>query len=298
VGARAGVESRRLEPTVEQAYRICDEITRTQARNFWYGIRLLPPVKRRALSAVYAFARRVDDVADGSGDADHKLTSLHRLREEFDTADAPGDAVLVALFDAARRLPIPLDAFGDLIDGCEADIRGTSYPAFDDLVGYCRLVAGSIGRLSLGVFGTSADLGVAAAQADALGVALQLTNILRDIREDLACGRIYLPAEDLAKFSIELQAGPDGSLAVPPDDLAQLVRFETARAREWYETGLRLLDGLDHRSAACCSAMAGIYIRLLDRIEADPCAVGQLRVALPTWQKAIVAARCIALGRP
>jgi phytoene synthase len=294
----ADVEARRLDPTVEQAYRICAEITRTHARNFWYGITLLPPMKRRALGAVYAFARRVDDVADGDLDPDHKLTELHRLREQLNTANPRGDAVLVALSDAARRLPIPLDAFGELIDGCEADIRGTSYPTFEDLVGYCRQVAGSIGRLSLGVFGTSATFATAAAQADALGVALQLTNILRDIREDLACGRIYLPAEDLAKFSIELHAGPDGNLVVPPDDLEQLIRFEADRARQWYETGLQLLGALDHRCAACCSAMAGIYVRLLDRIEADPCAVGRVRVTLPTWQKAFVAARCIALRRP
>ena len=173
---------------VRAAYEHCEQVTRTQARNFSYGIRLLPPGKRRALSAVYAFARRVDDIGDGTLPAADKLA---------------------ALADAARRHPIPLGAFAELVDGCEADVRGTSYATFGELEHYCRCVAGSIGRLSLGVFG-SRDLGTAEPLADALGIALQLTNILRDIREDAERSRIYLPAEDLGRFGVtedDLRAG-------------------------------------------------------------------------------------------
>ena len=276
------------------AYRLCEHIVRTRARNFSYGIRLLPPPRRRALSAVYAFARRIDDIGDdGDGPVEARLTRLAAARDRLDalTSAAPQDPVLVALADAARRYPIPVEAFAELIDGCEADVRGTSYKTIDDLVRYCRNVAGSIGRLSLGVFG--ADSRAAADPlADALGVALQLTNILRDIREDRLNGRVYLPAEDLERFGCELDlAEPD-----PSDRLCALVRFEADRAREWYDQGLRLLPMLDRRSAECTGAMAGIYRRLLERIAADPVTAVTTRVSLPAWEKAAVAARAIAGG--
>ncbi|MDI3341614.1 MAG: squalene/phytoene synthase family protein, partial [Sphaerobacter sp.] len=160
---------------VLDAYRHCEHIMRAQARNFSYGIRLLPPPKRRALSAVYAFARRVDDIGDGPLPAAEKLTRLEEARKAIRDPGAHGDdPVLVALADTARRFPVHLDVFEELIDGCEADVRATTYATFDELVDYCRRVAGSIGRLSLGVFGAD-DPGAAAPLADALGVALQLT---------------------------------------------------------------------------------------------------------------------------
>jgi phytoene synthase len=198
-------------PDVEAAYRHCEHVTRTQARNFAYGITLLPGDKRRALSAVYALARRIDDIGDGDLPPGTKLAALAQARAEVielaGGGPAPaGDLVLVALGDAARRFPIPVSAFGELIEGCEADVRGMTYRTFSELEHYCRCVAGSIGRLSLGVFGC-ADPAVAEPLADSLGVALQLTNILRDIREDLGNGRVYLPAEDLKRFGCTLEPG-------------------------------------------------------------------------------------------
>jgi squalene synthase HpnD len=279
------------------AYRHCEEITWSQARNFSYGIRLLPPAKRRALSAVYAFARRIDDIGDGTLPAAEKLSALQQARASV-TALADGgqpprdDLVLIALSDAGRRFPIPLAAFGELIDGCEADVRGTSYQTFGDLRQYCRCVAGSIGRLSLGVFGT-ADVVTAAPLADALGVALQLTNILRDIREDYRSGRVYLPAEDIARFGTELRPNGSGWPAADPR-LVDLVVFEAERAQTWYTQGLQLMPMLDRRSAACTGAMAGIYNRLLRSIAAEPDAVLHRRVSLSAGQKAIVAARSLA----
>lgn len=286
--------------TVDDAYRECERITGEQARNFAWGIRLLPGPKRRALSAVYAFARRIDDIGDG----DLPVPEKRRLLDEARAASAapgdhPDDPVLVALGDAAGRLPIPLTAFGELVDGCDMDVSGRDYHDLDDLVEYCRCVAGSIGRLSLGVFAphlSGADRPRAEALADSLGVALQLTNILRDIREDLGNGRVYLPSKDLALFGVELRVGADGALDPQDGALAELIRFEAARAWGWYDEGLQLLGLLDRRSAACCAAMAGIYHQLLQRIAADPRLVFDRRLSLPAAAKARVAAR--ALTRP
>ncbi|WP_394499647.1 phytoene/squalene synthase family protein [Nonomuraea sp. JJY05] len=282
---------------VGDAYRHCEQIMRGQARNFSYGLRLLPAPKRRALSAVYALARRIDDIADGDGPAGRRLARLSAIRGMLDgTAPARHDLVLVALFEAARRYPIPLAAFSDLVDGCAADVRGSTYATFDDLAGYCRCVAGSIGRLSLGVFGAD-DMEAATPLADALGVALQITNILRDLREDRLAKRVYLPARDLERFGCTLDVDAYGRFSDPPERLAALVRFEADRARDWFATGMRLLPMLDARSAACTATMAGIYRCLLDRIAADPGRALASRLSLTTREKSMVAARALARTR-
>ena len=307
-------------PDVQAAYQHCEHITRTQARNFAYGITLLPGDKRRALSAVYALARRIDDIGDGDLPRDAKLTALAQARADIMVlasggAAPAGDLVLVALADAARRFAIPLTAFGELIEGCEADVRGVTYRTFGDLEHYCRCVAGSVGRLSLGVFGC-ADPAVAEPLADALGVALQLTNIIRDIREDLGTGRVYLPAEDLDRFGCTLEPGgtlgPDGTgpavisaaatspaatspAGAPgrPGGMERLIRFEADRARGWYARGLALMPLLDWRSKASTGAMAGIYLRLLDHMAAAPGTVLQERMSLPAQEKLLVAGRSL-----
>jgi phytoene synthase len=285
------------ESRVLEAYRECERITREQARNFAWGIRLLPAPKRRALSAVYALARRIDDIGDGSLPVEDKLRELEEVRTALaDPVARPGDAVLLALRDAASRLPIPMAAFGELVDGCEVDVTGRAYDDFGELVDYCRLVAGSIGRLSLGVFDPPLPSGRRAEAvrfADDLGVALQLTNILRDIREDLRADRIYLPAHDRKLFGCDLRELPDGTLDPQDGALAELIRFEAARAWGWYDRGLRLLPLLDRRSAACCGAMAGIYRRLLVRIATSPSLVMSGRLSLPPREKAAVAARAL-----
>jgi 15-cis-phytoene synthase len=284
-----------------EAYRECERITWSQARNFAYGIRLLPDAKRRGLAVIYAFARRIDDIGDGTlpGQTaemppEQKIADLEAARQAVLNLDegSADDPVLLALADVKRNFPVPMEAFGELIDGCVADVRGTRYETFEDLHHYCRCVAGSIGRLSLGIFGTGPDhtghdQQEAARLADSLGVALQLTNILRDIREDHENGRVYLPAEDLAKFDIDLDA-PSASQFI------RLVEFEAERAREWYAVGWQLLPMLDRRSAACTGAMAGIYRRLLERIAAQPAAVLDSRVSLSTGEKAMVAVRALA----
>jgi 15-cis-phytoene synthase len=291
-----------LQPAkVKAAYAHCEAVVRSQAKNFAYGITLLPGPKRRALSAVYAFARRIDDIGDGDLPAADKIAALDGARASIGLLASGGgpageviadDPVLLALWHAARIFPIPVVAFGELIDGCEADVRGTQYPTFAGLEHYCRCVAGSIGRLSLGVFGSS-DPRAADQLADDLGIALQITNILRDIREDLDNGRVYLPAEDLDKFGCTLTPGGSGS-AVIAGPMAELVRFEADRAREWYATGLRLIPLLDRRSAACTGAMAGIYRQLLEQISANPDVALRQRMSLSGQEKARIAVTAVA----
>ncbi|MCS0638024.1 presqualene diphosphate synthase HpnD [Streptomyces sp. LP05-1] len=286
---------------VRAAYAYCEAVTGQQARNFAYGIRLLPTAKRQAMSALYAFSRRVDDIGDGALEPGEKKERLDGAREVLGrirrgaVAEDDTDPVAVALADAARRFPLPLGGLDELIDGVLMDVRGETYETWDDLAVYCRCVAGAIGRLSLGVFGTAPGAPGAeraAGYADTLGLALQLTNILRDLREDALNGRVYLPAEDLAAHGCA-----DGFRSpVPPPgaDFAGLVRFEVRRARALFAEGYRLLPLLDRRSGACVAAMAGIYRRLLDRIEADPAAVLRGRVSLPGREKAYVAVRGLA----
>jgi phytoene synthase len=280
---------------LNDAYRRCEEITATEARNFSYGIKLLPPPKRQAMSALYAMARRIDDIGDGDAAAPVKLEALAAVRTDLDGLTGEhvprrDDAVLLALSDVVRRYHIPLPAFHQLVDGCQMDVEGTQYRDFDELIGYCRRVAGTVGRLSLAVYGT-VNPERAAPLADDLGVALQITNILRDVIEDREqMGRVYLPAADRARFDVA------DDLSGPRDGVLALITFEAARAEEWYGRGLALLPMLDWRSRACTAAMAGIYHRLLVRIQRDPAGVLRGRISLPGREKAAVAGRALLRG--
>ncbi len=296
---------------LEVAYARCEAITRERAANFYWGIRLLAPARRRALSAAYALARRIDDVGDGELPRERKLELLAAEEAALEAiasgaAPDPADPVLGALADAHARFALPLEAFAELVEGVRMDVLGVSYETFEELVRYCRRVAGAIGRICLAIFGVRGQPpgGQSAAQlADDLGVALQLTNILRDVREDAENGRVYLPAEDLRGFGLLNGSTPGGmpahlaelaragATAAERERLSELVRFEARRAEEWFERGLGLLPLLDRRSAACVVAMAGIYRRLLERIESDPAQVLVRRVSLPAREKAWVAAR-------
>ncbi|MGO9490191.1 MAG: squalene/phytoene synthase family protein [Solirubrobacteraceae bacterium] len=316
-----------MSPTgpIEEAYGVCETITREQAANFYYGIRLLTAERRRAMCAVYAFARRVDDIGDGALPREEKLALLDRQGEALDrlgsnepASGAEGaDPVMVALADALTRFPLPIEALGELIEGVRMDIDGVSYESFDQLVLYCRRVAGTIGRVCLAIFGlteeAAGEMARADLLADELGVALQLTNILRDIREDAENGRVYLAREDLRRFGLPALEGPDGAAALlaaiatpargggrpkPAGGLPALMSFEAGRAREWFSRGMALAPMLDRRSAACLLAMAGIYRRLLERIDADPEAALAGRMSLPVHEKALVAVRgMLGVGR-
>jgi phytoene synthase len=302
-----------------EAYERCEAITRTEAANFYYGIRLLSGERRRAMCAAYAFARRIDDIGDGPLEPGRKRELLEQagaqlaeLERSRSAAIAPADPVIVALADAHARFSLPPGALGELIDGVRMDLDGVTYESFDELVLYCRRVAGAIGRVCLAIFATRVpgDSGgpervQIEALADDLGVALQLTNILRDVREDALNGRVYLPAEDLRRFAVAdgAAAGTDmahsaQALAVAAargeQALVELVRFEADRAQQWFARGMALVPLLDRRSAACVAAMAGIYHRLLARIEADPPRALRERMSLSGREKALVALRSLA----
>jgi phytoene synthase len=335
--------------SIEQAYARCEAITRTQAANFYYGIRLLPRERRRAMCAVYAFARRVDDIGDGPLPREQKLRLLDAqaralaaieparvlgageaagtrgtaragtrgaARAGMDGGAGAGgdDPVAIALADASTRFALSAGALVEMIEGVWMDVQDVTYETFAELVPYCRRVAGAIGRECLAIFGLRDDAGTRAqaeALANDLGVALQLTNILRDVREDARNGRVYLPREDLRRFELIASPGdgaPEALAAIARatgvssangeqaggeelQRLAALVRFQAARAREWFDRGLTLVPLLDRRSAGCVLAMAGIYRRLLDRIERHPERIARERMSLPKHEKAWVAAR-------
>lgn len=263
---------------IPAAYEACSRITRHSGSSFYAGMQLLPSDRRQAIFAVYALARRIDDVADGTLAPAAKLAQLETIRASLASPPAGDDPVLVALADAAERYPIPLDAFFDLLDGADADARGRRYETFEDLEWYCRCVAGSIGRLALGVFDTD-ERARAERLADDLGVSLQLGNILRDLGDDLRQGRAYLPAADLERFGCRIAGDRlDG-------DAELLVAFEAERALGWLARGLELVPLIDRRSACSVMGMAVPYRRLLERIAADPGLALGTRVSLPRWEK-------------
>jgi phytoene synthase len=245
--------------TVESAYAEVERLTRREARNFAYGIMVLPRPKRQAIAAIYAFARQVDDVADGELHVEKKRAQLQKLHAALDSA--PGeDSMLVALADARSRYPIPGEALHDLVDGGLQDTEQTRYADFAELHGYCRHVAGAVGVACVAVYGSEE-----VERAETLGVALQLINIARDVREDWELGRVYLPQDELSAYGVseeDIAAGRVGP------EWRALMAFQASRARAYLEEGLELLDSLDSRSSACVATFAGLYRATLDRIEA------------------------------
>jgi phytoene synthase len=242
----------------DQAYTEVERLTRKRARNFAYGIMVLPREKRRAIAAIYAFARRVDDVADGDLPVDDKRSRLHALRAALD--DPPGeDAMLVALADARARFPIPDTSLRALVDGGLQDLDQARYLDFEELRGYCTKVAGAVGVSCVAVYG-SEDV----VRAETLGIALQLINIIRDVPEDWELGRVYLPQAELGSFGV---TEDDIAAHHATDAWRALMTFQAERARTYLRDGLRLLDSLDTRSSLCVSTFAGLYRATLDRIE-------------------------------
>jgi phytoene synthase len=243
--------------TTAEAYAEVERITRARARNFAYGIMLLPKPKRQAIAAIYAFARRVDDVADGELPEEEKRIALEQLRRGLD--EPPQGAMWVALADARARYPIPRDALSALVDGGLQDLATTRYETFEELEGYCKLVAGAVGIACLPVYGAD-DF----ERAEALGIALQLINILRDVREDWELGRVYLPLDELASYGV---TEADLARGQATDAWRAFAAFHAARCRAYLAEGRRLLPQLDRRSALCVGTFAELYRETLDRIE-------------------------------
>jgi 15-cis-phytoene synthase len=262
--------------TADHAYAEVERLTRRRARNFAYGIMVLPREKRRAISAIYAFARLVDDTADGDLPTEEKRTLLQALRARLH-APPGNDAMLVALADARTRFPIPQDALQALVDGGLQDLNQTRYADFDDLRGYCKKVAGAVGVACIAVYGSD-DV----ERAETLGIALQLINIIRDVREDWDLGRVYLPQDELSSFGVS-----EDDIAARNASTAwhALMSFQAERARAYLQDGLGLLRSLDSRSALCVSTFAGLYRATLDRIEERDFDVFQGPVQLSTLTK-------------
>jgi 15-cis-phytoene synthase len=264
----------------------CADKAARSGSSFYYSFRLLDAPRRTAITALYAYCREVDDVVDEVADPAVARVKLAWWRTEVDRifAGTPQHPVAVALVPVVRRYALQQSQLQLVIDGMQMDLDKTRYVDFDELETYCDRVAGVVGRMSAEIFGYRNE--ATRLYARDLGVAFQLTNILRDIREDLGNGRVYLPAEDLERFGCDL--------AAPDDRIVDLVRFEADRAQAWFESGLKLVPLLDRQSAACVGAMAGIYRRLLARIERRPDLVLRGRVSVPTWEKGWVAVRSLA----
>lgn len=274
---------------LDAAYEYCRSLTRREAKNFYYGFMLLPGDQRRAIYAAYAFARECDDIVDAGLPAEAATTLLAAYRASLDRCLAGQQAspVFAALAHAVSTYRIPPEYLYDLIRGVEMDLTVRRYRTFDELRRYCHLVAGVVGEISIEIFGHRGGESARGLAAE-LGLALQLTNILRDIQEDAARDRVYLPLEDLELFGCteeELRAGR----ATPA--FRKLLAYQVERARGYYGAGRRLLPYLPRRARACVGVMTGIYSKILDDIEREPEAVFRRRVSLSTSQKLALAGR-------
>jgi squalene synthase HpnC/squalene synthase HpnD len=277
----AGMTGTAIE--VAHSYAECKRLARASSSNFYYAFFMLPQAKRDALCALYAFMRLVDDVSDTVGTAADKQRGLARWRAALDAAasgDVSSHPILPAFADTIERFHIPPRYFHDLISGAEMDLTVGEYATFDRLREYCYRVAGTVGLTCLHVFGF--DDPHAPDMAEKLGIAFQLTNILRDVHTDYEMGRVYLPLEDLAQFSVRpegLKAGP-----VTPE-IRSLLEFEAARAWKYYREGVELIPLVHADARAALWALARIYSSLLRRIEARGYDVFSERVRLSTPEK-------------
>jgi phytoene synthase len=302
-GARsgAGLKSESISPApaalddaaLQRDYARCAAITRRSSSNFYYAFMLLPQGRRQALYSVYAFCRFVDDIADEHAAGD-SADLLRRWRAELDRVynGAPSHPISRALAPNVRRYAIPRRYFEEIIDGVEMDLGRTRYATFEDLRLYCYRVASAVGLVCIEIFGyrnpRTRDY------AESLGIAFQLTNIIRDLSEDAARGRIYLPLEDLANFGIgeeRILRGVDGP------DLRRLLRFEVDRARSFYVRAASALAGEDRRSMLCAEAMRSIYRTLLEQIARSECAVLGRRHSLSAPRKLYLVGRTWAGAR-
>ncbi len=277
-----------MDEAVRASYRFCGALARREARNFYYSFLLLPSDRRRSMCALYAYLRHTDDLADKPGAVEAKNEALEHWRRELERAlDGHREAWpgLPALADTVRRHAIPTRHLHEVIDGVRMDLHPRHFTTFEDLYAYCYLVASAVGLSCLHVWGYESDGGRAESLAEACGVALQLTNILRDVREDARNGRIYLPKDDMDRFGVtpkELSA-PRTSAG-----LRSLLEFEGRRAYDYYVRADSLVGLVAPVGRPVLRALIGIYRALLDEIAARGYEVLARRVALPPWRKAAI----------
>jgi phytoene synthase len=260
---------------LEASYAFCRRIARSRARNFYYSFLLLSREQRDAMCAIYAFMRYCDDISEGEGAS---REAIDRWRRDLDPALAGeyGDNLLWPAFhDTVRRYQIPCQYFHEMISGVSSDLEPRQIQTFDELYRYCYQVASVVGLTIIHIFGFESQQ--ALALAEKCGIAFQLTNILRDVREDAENQRIYIPAEDIGRFGAELTKRDDNFI--------RLLGFEAERARSYYDESRPLIEMVHKRSRASLWALIEIYRRLLTRIERSNFDVLSRRIRVPTWEK-------------
>jgi phytoene synthase len=275
--------------TVAESYAFCEQVARTQAKNFYYSFLLLSRPQRQAMCAIYAFMRYCDDLSDAEGISD-RAGAIARWQADLDVAlagSAPENPVWPAFADAVARYRIPHEYFRAMIRGVSSDLEPRHVQTFQELYDYCYHVASVVGLTIIHIFGFNDPR--ALELAERCGVAFQLTNILRDVREDAEHGRVYLPAEDLVKFGVKDEELSGAALSPA---LRKLLEFEAARARAYYQETESLIELVDGRSRASLKALIGIYSRLLERISDSGYEVLRERVRVPAWEKIWILARC------
>ncbi len=288
---------------LNHAYAVCKGVARRAAKNFYYGFLVLPSEKRNALCAVYAFMRHADDIADdpslGSQEKREKLDAWLQAAKSVFAGQATDDPVLLALGDAQRRFKIPPQLFEKLVQGTSMDLdipSGGAEPVvicetFDDLKHYCYYVASIVGLVCIRIFGYEEKK--AEFLAEDCGLAFQLTNIIRDVKEDAGMGRIYFPREDLNRFQLTAEQFAPAGMDDParPAQLRPVLEYEAERARRYYESAKWLMELIDADSRGALWVLVEIYSRLLKKIAARNYDVFTERVGLTFWEKMRVLAR-------
>jgi 15-cis-phytoene synthase len=267
---------------LDDSYRYCEDLARRQAGNFYPAFRVLPRDQRRAMCALYAFMRIADDLSDEPAPVDEKRRQLIQWRRGLHAAlgGTHIHPVHAALADTVQHYGIPVEYLEAVLDGVEMDLEPTAYPTFADLRGYCYRVASAVGLACIHIWGFSDE--AAKHYAESAGIAFQLTNILRDLKEDAARGRVYLPAEDLARFGYDAQQLAQGTRG---ESFAALMRFEVERARSFYAAAWPLAPLLPPPGRAVFLMMARTYRSLLDEIERCDYDVFSRRVRVSGWRK-------------
>ena len=281
-----------MTPVIAQSQEYCSRIARSRAKNFYYSFLLLSRQQRRAMCSIYAFMRYCDDLSDEPGANRHSMDRWRVEMEEALQGRFGPHPVWPAFHYTVRRFGLPHQYFRDMIDGVASDLEPRRIETFDELYRYCYQVASVVGLITIHIFGF--DSPSALPLAEKCGVAFQLTNILRDIREDAERGRVYLPAEDLRRFGVaeaDLRAGNRSEAVI------RLLRFEAGRARRYYEASRPLLDLIHPRSRPSLEALIAIYSRLLDRIEQREYDVFTTRVSLSPLEKSWILVQSL-LNRP
>ncbi|MCE5198830.1 MAG: phytoene/squalene synthase family protein [Armatimonadota bacterium] len=277
------------------SYKYCRDVAKKRAGNFYYSFIVLPREKSDAMCAVYAFMRYCDDIADDPDVGRDRQAMLEKWRSSLNMSihgDYSSSLILPAFHDTIKKYGIPLDYFHQLIDGAAMDLTVDTYKTFEDLYSYCYKVASVVGLVCIHIFGF--DSPNARRYAEYCGIAFQLTNILRDVKEDAERGRIYIPEEDLWAFQYSAE---DLSNGVRDDRFFRLMKFETQRAYDYYNAALPLVPMINGSGRPGLCAMIEIYSSLLNRIDENPGDVFTGHVSLPKAQKLSIAAKALLMSK-